>query len=85
MGLGGRISKADRREAGLMPARTAHNVERATTTEIRLSRDGAPMQQSHARIGRQNYREINSNSSLSFSYTLLSYPRVLPHGRVYKA
>jgi hypothetical protein len=27
----------------------------------------------------------NSNSSLSFSYTLLSYPRVLPHGRVYKA
>jgi hypothetical protein len=40
-------------------ARTAHNVERATTTEIRLSRAGAPMQRSHARIGRQNYREIN--------------------------
>jgi hypothetical protein len=37
-----------------MPARTAHNVERATTTEIRLSRAGAPMQRSHARIGRQN-------------------------------
>jgi hypothetical protein len=68
-----------------MPARTAHNVERATTTEIRLSRAGAPMQRSHAGTGRQNYREINSNSSLSFSYTLLSYPRVLPHGRVYKA
>jgi hypothetical protein len=65
--------------------RTAHNVERAATTEVRLSRAGAPMQRSHARIGRQNYREINSNSSLSFSYTLLSYPRVLPHGPVYKA
>jgi hypothetical protein len=65
--------------------RTTHNVERATTTEIRLSRAGAPMQRSHARIGRQNYREIYSNRSLSFSYTLLSYPHVLPHGRVYKA
>jgi hypothetical protein len=66
-------------------ARTTHNVEQATTTEIRLSRAGAPMQRGHARIGRRNYREIKSNSSLSFSYTLLSYPRVLPHGRVYKA
>ena len=78
-------SKADRREAGLVQTQTTHNVERATTTEIRLSRAGAPMQRSHARISRQNYREINSNSSLSFSYTLLSYPHVLPHGRIYKA
>jgi hypothetical protein len=69
----------------LEQTRTAHKVEQATTTEIRFSHAGAPMQRSHARIGRQNYREINSNSSLSFSYTLLSYPRVLPHGRVYKA
>jgi hypothetical protein len=82
---GGTISKADRHEAGWVQARTAHNDERATTTEIRLSRAGAPMQRSHARIGRQNYREINSNSSLSFSCTLLSYPHVLPHGQVYKA
>jgi hypothetical protein len=82
---GGTTSKADRHGVGLVQTRTAHNVERATTTEIRLSRTGAPMQRSHARIGRQNYEEINSSSSLSFSYTLLSYPRVLPHGRVYKA
>jgi hypothetical protein len=68
-----------------MPAQTAHNVERVTTTEIRLSRAGAPMKRSHATIGRQNYKEINSNSSLSFSYTLLSYTRVLPHGRIYNA
>jgi hypothetical protein len=52
---GGTSSKADRHGAGLVQTRTAHNVERATTTEIRLSRAGAPMQQSHARIGRQNY------------------------------
>jgi hypothetical protein len=43
------------------------------------------MQRSHARIGRQNHREIDSSSSLSFRRTLLSYPRVLPHGRIYKA
>jgi hypothetical protein len=29
--------------------------------------------------------EINSRGSLSFSYSLLSYPHVLPQGRVYKA
>jgi hypothetical protein len=68
-----------------MQTRTTHNVERVTATEIRLSRAGAPMQWSHARISRQGYMEINSSSSLFFSYSLLSYPHVLPHGRVYKA
>jgi hypothetical protein len=43
------------------------------------------MQQSQARIGRLNHRKIDSNSSLSFRRTLLSYPYVLPHGRIYKA
>jgi hypothetical protein len=43
------------------------------------------MQRSQARIGRQNHRKIDSNSSLPFRYTLLSYPHVLPHGRIYKA
>jgi hypothetical protein len=65
--------------------RTAHNVERATTTEIRLSRAEAPMQRSHARIGRRNYREIDLKSSLSFRRTWLSYSHVSPHGRIYKA
>jgi hypothetical protein len=62
-----------------------HSVEQATTTKIRLSRAGAPMQRNQARIGRQNHRKIDSNSSLSFRCTLLSYPHVLPHGRIYKA
>jgi hypothetical protein len=42
------------------------------------------MQRNQARIGRQNHRKIDSNSSLSFRCTLLSYPHVLPHGRIYK-
>jgi hypothetical protein len=64
----GTIGKARRRKAGLVQARMAHNVERATTTEIRLSRAGAPMQRNQARIGRQNHRKIGSNSSLPFRY-----------------
>jgi hypothetical protein len=43
------------------------------------------MQRNQARIGRQNHRKIDSNSSLSFRCMLLSYPHVLPHGRIYKA
>jgi hypothetical protein len=43
------------------------------------------MQRNQARIGRQNHRKIDSNSSLSFRCTLLSYPHVLPHSRIYKA
>jgi hypothetical protein len=39
---GGTVSKADRHKAGLVQARTAHSVEQATTTRIRLSRAGAP-------------------------------------------
>jgi hypothetical protein len=38
----GTIGKAGRRKAGLVQARTAHSVEQATTTRIRLSRAGAP-------------------------------------------
>jgi hypothetical protein len=78
-------SKAERHEAGLEQTRTAHNVERVTATEIRFSRAGAPMQRSRAGISQHGYVEINSSSSLSFSYSLLSYPHVLPNGRVYKA
>jgi hypothetical protein len=43
------------------------------------------MQQNQARIGRLNHRKIDSSSSLSFRCTLLSYPHVSPHGRIYKA
>jgi hypothetical protein len=35
-------------------------------------------------ISRQNYRKISSVGSL-LRHTLLSYPHVTPHGRVYKA
>jgi hypothetical protein len=43
------------------------------------------MHRNQARIDRQNHRKIDSNSSLSLRCTLLSYPHVLPHGRIYKA
>jgi hypothetical protein len=36
-------------------------------------------------MGRLNYRRIDSVSPLLFRHTLLSYPHVMPHGRVYKA
>jgi hypothetical protein len=38
-----------------------------------------------AGIGRLNYRKIDSVDSLLLRHTLLSYPHVTPHGRVYKA
>jgi hypothetical protein len=38
-----------------------------------------------AGIGRLDYRKIDSVSSLLHRHTLLSYPHVMPHGRVYKA
>ena len=62
-----------------------HSVEQETTTEDPTFPRWSPMQRNQARIGRQNHRKINSNSSLSFRCTLLSYPHVLPHGRIYKA
>jgi hypothetical protein len=49
-------SKVERHKAGLVQTRTAHNVERMTKTEIRLSRVGIPMQRSHAGISRRGLR-----------------------------
>jgi hypothetical protein len=77
---GGTISKADWCKPG-----RPHSVEQATTTEDPTFPRWGPMQRNQARIGRQNHRKIDSNSSLSFRCTLLSYPRVLPDGRIYKA
>jgi hypothetical protein len=64
------------------PQRRASNHNRDPTFPRWSSQAAKPREDKSAE---QNYREINSNSSLSFSYTLLSYPHVLPHGRVYKA
>jgi hypothetical protein len=41
--------------------------------------------QNRARIGRLNYRKIDLVGSLLLRHTLLSYPHVTPHGRIYKA
>jgi hypothetical protein len=62
-----------------------NNGEQATTTEDPTFPRWSPVQQSQARMSRQNYREIDSISSLSLRGSLLSHPHVLPHGRIYKA
>jgi hypothetical protein len=43
------------------------------------------MYRNKAGIGRLDYRKIDSVGSLLLRHTLLSYPHVTPHGRVYKA
>jgi hypothetical protein len=78
------VKQIDVRPDWCKPGRP-HSVEQATTTEDPTFPRWSPMQRNQARIGRQNHRKIDSNSSLSFRRTLLSYPHVLPHGRIYKA
>jgi hypothetical protein len=62
-----------------------NNVEQATTTEDPTFPRWSPVQRSQARVSRQNYRKIDSISSLSLRCGLLSHQHVLPHGRIYKA
>jgi hypothetical protein len=45
----------------------------------------SPIQRNQARMGRLNYRRMDSDGSLFLRHTLLSYLHVMPHGRVYKA
>jgi hypothetical protein len=45
----------------------------------------SPVQRNQARMGRLNYRRIDSDGSLFLRHVLLSYLHVMPHGRVYKA
>jgi hypothetical protein len=45
----------------------------------------SPVQRNQARMGRLNYRRIDSDGSLFLRHALLSYLHVMPHGRVYKA
>jgi hypothetical protein len=59
-------SKAERHKAGLVQTRTAHSVKRMTATEIRLSRVGASMQRSHARISRRGLRRDNLKRFIIF-------------------
>jgi hypothetical protein len=62
-----------------------HSVEQVTATEDLTFPRWSPVPRNLARISWQNHRKIDSNGSPSFRCTLLSYPHVLPHGRIYKA
>jgi hypothetical protein len=61
-------------------------------TSLNCDRNGDPtfprkglIHRNRAGISRLEYRKIVSVSSLLLRHTLLSYPHVTPHGRVYKA
>jgi hypothetical protein len=61
-------------------------------TSLNCDRNGDPtfprrglIPRNRAGISRLNYRKIDSVGSLLLRNTLLSYPHVTPHGRIYKA
>jgi hypothetical protein len=78
------VKQIDIRPDRCKPGRP-HNVEQATTTEDPTFPRWSPIRRNQAKISRQNYKKIDSISSLSLRCSLLSHPHVLPHGRIYKA
>jgi hypothetical protein len=78
-------SEVDRHKAGSARAQTAQQCRASNHSRDPTFPRWSPVRRSQARMSRQNYRKIDSISSLSLRCTLLSYPHVLPHGRIYKA
>ena len=78
-------SEADRHKAGSVRAQTAQQRRASNHNRDPTFPRWSPVQRNQARMSRQNYRKIDSISSLSLRCALLSYPHVLPHGRIYKA
>jgi hypothetical protein len=77
-------SEADRHKAGSVRARTAQQRRASDHNRDPTFPRWSPVQWNQARMSRQNYRKIDSISSLFLMCALLSYPHVLPHGRIYK-
>jgi hypothetical protein len=78
-------SEADRHKAGSVRAQMAQQRRASNHSRDPTFPRWSPVQRNQARMSRQNYRKIDSISSLSLRCALLSYPHVLPHGRIYKA
>jgi hypothetical protein len=78
-------SEADRHKAGSVRAQTAQQRRASNHSRDPTFPRWSPVQWNQVRMSRQNYRKIDSISSLSLRCALLSYPHVLPHGRIYKA
>jgi hypothetical protein len=78
-------SEADQHKVGSVRARMAQQRWASNHNRDPTFPRWSPVQRNQARISRQNYRKIDSISSLSLRCALLSYPHVLPHGRIYKA
>jgi hypothetical protein len=60
------------------------NSNKDHNSDPTFPREGS-MHQNQARMSLLNYMKIDTVGSLSFRRTLLSYPHVLSHGRIYKA
>jgi hypothetical protein len=71
--------------SGQVQAQTAQQHRSSNHSSDPTFLHRGPVHRNWARMSRLNYREIDSVSSLLFWLTLLSYPHVMPHGRVYKA
>jgi hypothetical protein len=82
---GGTTSEADWRKAGSVRAQTARWLRASNHNSDPTFPRWNPVQRNQARMGRRNYMKIDSIDSLSFRCMLLSYPHVMPHGRIYKA
>jgi hypothetical protein len=78
-------SEVDRRKAGSVWAQTARWLRASNHNSDPTFPRWNPVQRNQARMGRRNYRRIDSIGSLSFRRMLISYPHVMPHGRIYKA
>jgi hypothetical protein len=78
-------SEADRHKAGSVRARTTQQRRASDHNRDPTFPRWSPVQWNQARMSRQNYRKIDSISSLFLRCALLSYSHVLPHGRIYKA
>jgi hypothetical protein len=78
-------SEADRHKAGLVRAQMAQQRRASNHNRDPTFPRWSPVQWNQARMSRQNYRKIDSISSLFLRCALLSYPHILPHDRIYKA
>jgi hypothetical protein len=85
VGLGETTSEADRHKAESVQAQTAQRLRASNHNKDPTFPRWSPVQRNRARMGRQNYRKMDSIGSLFLRCTWLSYLHVLPHSRIYKA
>jgi hypothetical protein len=78
-------SETDQHKAGSVQAQSAQQHPNSNRSSDTTFPRRSPVHRNWVKMSQLNYRETDSISSLLFWLTLLSYPYVMPHGRVYKA